>query len=219
MKTEQTKQPIQSLKGTIVFCMVDTPRDCYEKSKGQEYKCGIVVDEDTADAFEEIYPKQAAKKVKVVDFEEVYKCNVPSWAEGEKNVYVITLRKNAKLANGEPVPDKYKPHVFEQTVSDKGVVTRTDVTLTKLVANGSVGSISIDHWESEHGNVARLKNILVTDFIEYEKQEGSNYEAGNEFDEEQEAPKPVQKTVKETVKPAKASKNTKPSAEDDSDPF
>lgn len=218
--TEKTKPALTSLTGTIVYCMVDTPRPCFEKDKGEEWKCGIVVDEDTADAFNEIYPKQPAKKVKAVNFEETYNCELP---EGSgKNVYVITLRKNSKLANGEPVPDKYKPHVLEQTVSDKGVITRTDVTLTKLVANGSKGTISIDHWENDYGNTARLKNILVTDFIEYERPEGNNYEVGNEFDEPTEPVKPTPKTVKETVKavkPAKATKATVTADTDSDDPF
>jgi len=218
-KTEKVQPALTSLTGTIVYCMVDTPRPCFDKEKGEEYKCGIVVDEDTADAFAEIYPKQPAKKVKAVDFEEIYNCDLP---EGSgKNVYVITLRKNAKLANGEPVPDKYKPHVLEQTVSDKGVITRTDITLTKLVANGSKGTISIDHWENEYGNNARLKNILVTELIEYTPPEGSNYEVGNEFDIPTEPVKPTPKTVKETVKAVKPAKAVKEvvAVEDDSDPF
>lgn len=221
MKSEKTQPELTSLTGTIVYCMVDTPRPCFDKDKGEEYKCGIVVDEDTADAFEAIYPKQPAKKVKTVDFEEKYVCPPPE--DAGKNVYVITLRKNAKLANGEPVPDKYKPHVLEQTVSDKGTIVRTDVTLTKLVANGSKGTISIDHWENDYGNNARLKNILVTDFIEYERAEGLGYEVGNEFDTPSEPVKATPKTVKETVKAVKPAKTTKAvvaaTSDESDDPF
>lgn len=212
-KNEKSTPSLNKLTGTIVFCMVDEPRDCFDKKKGKEWKCGVVVNEDTADEFEKIYPKQPAKKVKVSEFEEIYKCDVPEWAKGERNVFVITLRKNSKLANGNDVPDKYKPHVFEERVDSKGTITRTDITLTKLVANGSVGSISIDHWESdEFGNAARLKNILITEMIEYEKPEGSVYEAGDEFGVSE------TKTVKETVKPTKTDKKAKVATTEDNDP-
>lgn len=196
---------MQKLTGMIVYCVVKDAIACYEKEKGKEWKCGIVVDEDTADAFAELYPKQAARKVKRAEFEGIFKVAPP---EGdEKNLYVITLKKNERLANGELVPDKYRPRVFEQEGN-----SRLDVTFTKLPANGSMGSISIDHYESKHGNIARLKNVLVTSMIEYEG--GAEYEAGSEFDDEVEAPAPAQKpAAKKPVKPAAKS------AADDNSPF
>ena len=199
---------MQKLTGMIVFCMLDKPTDCYEKNKGKEWKCGIVVDEDTADAFNELYPKQSARKIKRTDFEEVYKTTPP---EGdEKNLYVITLKKNVKLANGNDVPDKYRPRVYEQEGN-----SRNDVTFTKLPANGSYGSISIDHYENaEYGNVARLKNVLITEMIEYERTE-SNYEPGSEFDDEVEAPE-VKKEEKKPSKPVKPAAKT---AADKESPF
>jgi hypothetical protein len=172
--TQERKLNMKTLKGTLVYVMLDKPRNCYDEAKGQEWKCGIVVDEDTADAFAEIYPKQAAKKVKIADFEETYKCKPPEGAG--KNVYVITLRKNTKLANGEPVPDKYKPRVFQR----KGGAL-VDITATSLPANGSTGEISIDHYDGKMGAVARLKNVLVTDLIEFERSNSASYESGDEF--------------------------------------
>lgn len=180
---------MDKLQGTLVYVMVDKPTDCYEKSKGQEWKAGIVVDEEQADAFDAIYPKQAAKKVKVTAFKDAYKIDPPEWAD--KNVWVITLRKNTKLANGEEVPEKYRPKVFTKT--DKG--TMKDITQEVLLANGSEGFISIDHYDAKLGAVARLKNILVTKVIEYVPT-GSSYESGSEFDSES---KPAAKAV--TPKP------------------
>ena len=179
---------MNKLEGMLVYVCVDRPTDCYDKEKGKEWKAGVVVDEDTADAFAELYPKQAARKVKRVDFQEQYNVEPP---EGEeKNLYVITLKKNTKLANGEDVPDKYRPRVYLK----EGNV-RNDVTFTKLVANGSKGIVSIDHQELKLGNVARLQNVLVTELIEYERKSG--YEAGSEFDDE-----PAEKEV-EAKAPAK----------------
>lgn len=166
---------MNKLEGTLVYVMLDKPRDCFDKEKGQEYKCGIVLtDEDVVDQFNDTYPKQAAKKVKAADFEAQYKCPVPEGAG--KNVWVITLKKNTKLANGNPVPDKYLPKLFIKKGDDL-----VDVTKEKLPANGSKGAISIDHYEGKMGNVARLKNVLVTELIEYERKEGDEYNPGDEF--------------------------------------
>lgn len=205
---------MNKLTGTLVYCIIDRGVDCYEKNKGQEWKCGVVVDEDTADAFAKLYPKQAATKVKSVDFKEKYKCELPDWAQ--KNVYVIQLKKNVKLANGEPVPDKYRPRCFEQQGN-----SRVDITLTKLVANGSVGTLSIDHFDSAHGPIARLKNILVTDLIEYERTE-NNYESGSEFDDEKapEPPESLNKTKEgKTPKASKAEKAKSKDEFEDESPF
>jgi hypothetical protein len=188
---------MEKLFGTLVYVMLDKPRACYDETKGQEYKCGIVVDEDTADTFNALYPKQAAKKVKATDFEAIYKCPPPE--DSGKNVYVITLKKNSVLANGNPVPDKYRPRVLEKQGN-----TVVDVTFTKLPSNGSKGAISVDHYEGKMGNVARLKNVLVTEMIEYVRTT-VEYEVGSEFDESPvQSPKvePPQEQKKPVVKKA-----------------
>lgn len=203
---------ITSVTGTLLFVMVDRPRDCYEKDKGKEWQAQIAVtDEDFVDAYEECYPKNSVKKVKAVDFEETYKCPLPE--DAGKNLWVITLKKNTKLANGEPVPDKYHPRAFEQQGSN-----RVDITMTKLVGNGSKGTVSIDTYVNEKGNIARLKNILVTDLVEYVKPEGSSYNPGDEFSD---APVSKTETVDEFAsKPAKSTKQVKAPAKVDKDePF
>ena len=201
---------MKTLKGTLVYVMLDKPRACFDETKGQEWKCGIVVDEDTADAFAEIYPKQSAKKVKTSEFESIYKCAAPEGAG--KNVYVITLRKNTKLSNGAEVPEKYRPRVFQR----KGGAL-VDVTTAVLPANGSLGEISIDHYEGKMGNVARLKNVLVTQMIEFEKSSGSEYESGDEFADDGNGGnvKVPAKAVAAASKPKKAAVTE----EEDSSPF
>ena len=204
---------MKSLKGTLVYVMLDKPRACYDESKGQEYKAGIVItDEDVVDEFNELYPKQAAKKVKSAEFEEIYKCQLPEGAG--KNVWVITLRKNTKLSNGEPVPEKYRPRVFQR----KGGAL-VDITNTVLPSNGSGGEISIDHYEGKMGNVARLKNVLVTNLIEYERSGGSEYEAGDEFADDGDggSVKVPTKAVQKATAPTKPKKAVPPLDEEDSD--
>ncbi len=206
---------LEKLSGTLVYVQIVDPSNCFEKAKGSEWKVGIVVDEDTADEFEAVYPKQAGKKVKTADFESIYKCKPPENAE--KNVWVITLKKNTKLANGEEVPDVYKPKAFLQSKDADGKVTRKDITLTQLVGNGSLGAVSIDHWESPtYGGVARLKNVLVTDLIEYVR---TSREAGSEFDDEK-APEPPESLNKtKEGKAPKAAAKQKADATEDTDPF
>jgi hypothetical protein len=203
---------LKQLEGTLVYVMCDKPTPCYEKEKGTEWKAGIVLtDEDTVDLFDETYPKQSAKKVKSSEFEDIYKCKLPEGAG--KNVWVITLKKNTKLSNGEDVPDKYRPHVFEVNES-AGKKVMTDITFTKLAGNGSKGILTIDHWAGEKGNVARLKNVAVTELIEYVKPEGSDYNPGDEFDFGDSKPAAPKAEVK---KPA--AKKAAKSDEDDGSPF
>lgn len=205
---------MKTLEGMLVYCMLHQATPCYDKEKGTEWKCGVVVDEDTADAFAEIYAKQPARKVKRTEFKEIYKCDPPEGSE--KNLYVITLKKNTHLANKEPVPDKYKPRVFEQVGK-----TLVDITETKLPANGSYGAISIDHYENSFGASARLKNVKVTSLIEFERSE-SNYNPGDEFDSADDGNGGTVR-VPAKAKTSSAPKGKKPPVDEgsdsDSDPF
>ena len=167
---------MKKLTGMLVFVQLDKAVPCYEKEKGKEWKAGVVVDEDTADAFAEIFSKQPARKVKRSEFESIYKVEPPEGTE--KNLYVITLKKNENLANGNPVPDLYRPKVFLQTT--KG---RDEITTSKLVGNGSYGTLSIDRYDNEYGSSARLQNVLVTELVEYERS-SSVYQSGSEFDDD-----------------------------------
>jgi hypothetical protein len=209
---------ISKLTGTLVFACLQEPVACYDKEKGKEWKVGIVVDEDTADEWEKVYKKQPATAVKTVDFEGLYKCSAPF--PDEKKQYVITLKKNTKLSNGEDVPDKYKPKVLVQTSEG-----REDVTETTPVGNGSIGQVSVDHFESSYGSVARLKNVLVTNLVEYTKSEGKSYSSGDEFDDEQpvEPPKSARTAskpeVKGTAKVASKTASKKVVEDDEDSPF
>lgn len=204
---------MKTLEGMIVYCMAQTAGPCYDKDKGFEWKCGIVVDEDTADAFNEQYPKQPAKKVKRSDFAAEFKTEPP---EGdEKNLYVITLKKNTKLANGEDVPEKYQPKVFEE-VDGKLV----DITKMKLPGNGSLGQVSIDHWANDYGAFARLRNVKITHLVEYEgAQAGDEFSSGSSKETKKSNPKPTPKPAAKAPAPAKKQevKETEKTGFDDMD--
>lgn len=206
---------MKKLTGMLVYVCLDKAVPCYDKEKGKEWKVGVVVDEDTADEFAAIFAKQPARKVKRSEFESIYKVAPP---EGnEKNLYVITLKKNEKLANGQPVPDLYRPKVFLQT--SKG---RDEITTSKLVGNGSYGTLSIDRYDNDYGSSARLQNVLVTELVEYER--GTGYEAGSEFDDDNaddgegnNVRVPAKAKAKPESKAAKPAAKAKPVVEDEFD--
>ena len=163
---------MQKLTGTLVYVQVQKSTKCFVESKGSEWKSSIVVDEDTADAWDDAFPKQSAKQVKTSEFKNIYKID-PPFPE-QKKQYIITVRKNTALANGETVPLRYQPKVYQR----KGDVL-VDITQSALPANGSEGTISVEVYEGKMGTFARLKNVLVTKLIEYESTGGE--EPGSEF--------------------------------------
>ena len=202
---------IEKLTGTLVYVQVDKPKDCYVKEKGQEWKASIVISEDDAEAWDDEYPKQAAKQVKTSEFEGMYK--IPAPFPSQRKQYIVTLRKNTKLGNGNEVPLKYQPKVFQK----KGN-TLVDITKSILLANGSTGQISVETFESKiGGQFARLKNIMVVNLIEYEKVSNSG-ESGSEFGlEVQTADDGEGNEVKVPEKAKAAAKKAKPVFEDDED--
>lgn len=210
--------------GMLLYVSLQEPVKAYVKTstppKPDEWKASVVLtDEDFVDELEEyaasLGTQISLKKVKTSEFKEVYKVDPPENA-GNK-VWVFTLRKSTELGKtGKPVPEMYRPKVFE-----KQGARIVDITKSKLVGNGSMGAISIDKFERNAGGASLfLKNVLVTDLIEYVRTEGEGYQSGSEFEEEgsgEPAPKAEEKPAKATkgkAKPAPAS-----TEEEDDSPF
>lgn len=213
---------MQKLTGMLLYVSLNKPQKGYVKAgdppKPDEWKASVAIsDEDVLDEYEafaaSIDAKTSIKKVKTAEFESIYKVAPPE--DAGKNVWVVTLRKSTELGKtGKPVPDLYKPKVFEKVGK-----TLVDVTNSKLPANGSYGSISIDKFERTNGTASLyLKNVLVTEMIEY-VQEESSYNPGDEFDDEPKAEKPKAK-VEAKAPAAKPKARAKVEEEDDADvPF
>ncbi len=185
--------------GTLVYVSVQEPVAAYEKDKPKEWKASVVLaDEEKVDELEEfaksVGAKISLKKVKTTEFEEQFRIPAPEGAG--RNVWVFTLRRSTELGkSGNPVPDEYRPRVYEQ----KGN-TLVDVTMTKLVGNGSKGAISIDNFVRKDGTSSLyLKNVLVKELVEYNREEKQTN--GSEFDDDV--------TQAEPAKPAKTEKQTK----------
>jgi hypothetical protein len=199
----KNKSEIGILNGVFAFAKIARPDFKYQ-SKDTEYSVQIIVDEDEADEWDEKFKKQPAKKIKVADFESIYKFPCP--IQGAKNVYAITLKRDA-VVDGEEFFPETRPKVLLDTTEG-----RVDITESRLIANGSKGKVSYRVSSNDYGTFARLQNILMNeeDFIEYE----SNYSAaGAEFGEEKPVTKEApRKEITEARKPREeqAEKEEKP---------
>lgn len=184
-----------TIQGTLAYVKLREPSKKYQ-SEEKEYSLDLIVDEDTADSWNENFPKQSAKVVKTSDFETIYKIPAP-YPEAKKQ-YVVKLKKPAQYKDGTPVPKQYCPKVLQK----QGEVN-VDITDQILVANGSKGVVSYEVTENSYGSFARLRNLLVTDLIEY-KQKDSSYDdefgaiasttaaqAGGDFDDAPAEAKPA----------------------------
>lgn len=226
----KNKAVVEIIEGVLVYAKIAEAGKKYQ-SDDTEYSVGIIVDEDTADEWEDSFKKQPARKIKATEFEDKFNIPLPERFKGEKNVFQITLKKDCIVDGKEMFPD-FRPKVMLETEDEI-----VDITTSRLVANGSVGKVSYRVSENAYGRFARLQNILIQeeDFIEYESS-GSG-EAGSEFGvskkvkkepenkaatearkrkeeaAEEEKDKPVEKPTK--AKPTK--KVSKPEPEDDSD--
>ena len=206
-----------TIEGTLVFVTIQTTQTKYQ-STDKEFKVGIVVDEDTSDSWNERFPKQTAKVVKTSDFKEKYKID-PVFPD-EKKQYVITIKKPASYKDGKELPEMYRPKVFLQDGK-----TAINVTQSVLPANGSKGKVSFEENSNDFGTFSRLKNVLVTEMIEYKKGGGN---AADEFGLEVQGASAVneqqgsqeQAVVKQAKQPKpKVTPTTVPEEDFDSVPF
>ncbi|QDP50282.1 MAG: hypothetical protein Tp178MES00d2C33159851_72 [Prokaryotic dsDNA virus sp.] len=141
----------------------------YGSNTEKEFSVDCIVDKATAKAWNKQFPKQKAKEIDNDDFERIFKI-APPFAGDEQ--FVIKLKKPAQYKkDGEihPVPDQYRPRVFEKGEDGKLV----DITKDKLVSNGSKGVASYEENTNDFGTFARLKAIRVDELIEYKKAGGA----------------------------------------------
>lgn len=206
MAEKQSKFGI--VEGTLMYAKVGQPDTKYQSTE-KEWSIEVIVDEDTADAWDEQFKKQASKKIKAADFEAKYK--IPCPIKGAKNVFSIKL-KRAATNDGVPVDDNFRPKVFVDSVGEDGEDVRTEIGQSRKIANGSVGKVSYYISSNDFGTFARLQNVLMTEegFKEYEATGGA---AGDEF-----GSKPVKvEAAREEVMKARPEKPVKkPKVEEDS---
>lgn len=211
MATKQ-KNTFGIIEGTIVYAKVNVPDTKYQSTE-KEWSVEVIVDEETAEAWDEQFKKQPSKKIKAADFEAKYR--IPCPIEGVKNVYSVKL-KRAATNDGVPVDDNFKPKVF----IDDAEGNRTEVSESRLCANGSFGKVSYYVSSNDFGTFSRLQNLLFEEdkFIEYKSAGGGG--AGSEFGakpvtkeaprESANQPRPVKPTKKAEVEPSDLDDQTSP---------
>lgn len=173
MATKQSQYG--SIEGTFVYAKVGQPDTKYQSTE-KEWSIEVIVDEDTADAWNEQFKKQPAKKIKASEFEAKYKIPVPAALKNEKNVFGIKLKRQA-TNDGVAVDDQFRPKVFVDGADGE----RTEIGQSRLIANGSFGKVSYYISTNDFGTFARLQNVLMDEdnFKEYESSGGGK--AGDEF--------------------------------------
>lgn len=146
----------------------------YGSNTDKEFSVDCTVSKADAKAWNKAFPKQKAKEIDNDDYEKIFKIKPPFVDQDEQ--FVIKLKKPAQYKkDGEthPIPDQYRPRVFEVGSDGKLV----DITKDKLVSNGSKGAVSYEENTNDFGTFARLKAIRVDDLIEYKQaSKGASYD-------------------------------------------
>lgn len=201
------KSKVGLIKGVLVYAKIAQPDNKYE-SEDTEYSVGVLVTEDEADAWEEEFSKQKPTKFKATDFKTKFKFDMPEQFEGEKWIYQVKLKKDA-VVDGKEANPQFRPKVFLDTDDE-----RIDITESRLIANGSVGTVSYRSVTNKFGKFAYLNNILIDedDFIEYESTAG---QAGDEFGGGKTVKK--EEARKEATEARKPKKEAEPEPDGDGD--
>lgn len=169
---------VKVLKGVILAYAKIAEASKKYKSEDLEYSVDCIVDKATAKVWNKEFTKQKAKEFDAEEFTEKFKMDNPF---GEDEVYVIKLKK-AATKDGEAFDEKFRPKVLLDVMEDD-VKVRTDITVSRLIANGTVADVSYRITDNDFGHFAQLQNIRIDEenFKEYVATGGK---VGGEFDDD-----------------------------------
>lgn len=174
----------------LLYVKVQTP-EVDTKYKKVQFSVQAAVCKKDAIAYRKAFPENKVTKMSNSDFTERFKIEPPF--EG-KFQFVVRFVQDAKAKKassafkvkaGEEYPYKtpLRPKVFIPGQT-KGKVK--DITMDKLVSNGSIGNISFAGVTGPDGGQTlypRLRGVLVTEFIEYVQENSSPFGSVEEDDE------------------------------------
>jgi len=146
----------------------DDRKLAYEKAR-KEWKITVAVDEETADAWDEIFTKQPSKKYTNAKFMEEYKLEDKSELPfpDDKKQYTIKITQKAQKKDG--TPSKAYPQAF--VVEDGKAV---EITQSKNIGNGSKGAVKIRVMQNDFGTFAYLDKVRVDSLVEYADADGGD---------------------------------------------
>ena len=158
------------IKGAVAFyCKVQKPSPIYEQRMMQnptktEYSVDLLVDEDTADQWDEMFTKQPSKKMTAAKFKEKFKIEDESVLPDPKakKFFLIKVKQAAQKKDGSDIHPKMRPRVA-QVVDGKPV----DITFKELVGNGSQVDVLMRANENDFGCFAYLGTVKVNKLISY----------------------------------------------------
>ena len=151
---------------TLAFVKVAESDKKYQ-SEDLEYSLNAIVSKADAKAFKKKFLKQSVKDYENDEFKEKFKIDPPFPDQDEQ--YVLKLSK-VHVKDGVEVNPKYRPRVY----LDDGKGNLTDITTSRLVANGSKGDVAYRVSENSFGVFAYLEAVRLTEFIEYKKDGAAN---------------------------------------------
>lgn len=208
----KSKAQFGVLEGTIVYAKVAQPDTKYQ-STDLEWSIEVIVDEDTAEKWDEEFQKQKSKKIKATDFEAKYR--IPCPIEGVKNVYGIKL-KRAATNDGVAVDEAFRPKVYLDDEDGE----RIEIGQSRLIANGSFGKVSYYISDNSYGRFSRLQNVLLTadGFKEYVSA-GASAGPGAEFGDTKPVKTEAPKASATNARPVKPAKQVEPDTDLQDSPF
>jgi hypothetical protein len=145
----------------------------YQSTTEREWAVDCIVDKNTAKSYKKVFPKNVYKEIDTDEFEDKYRIKPPFLDQDEQFILKVKANANlrtdipkAGLREGDEIPYGWntRPKAF---VPVEGGIQ--DITMEKLIANGSKGDVSIKIIENSYGIFPQLTGILVTELIEYEQ--------------------------------------------------
>lgn len=191
---------------TLAFVKVAESDKKYQ-SEDLEYSLNAIVSKADAKAFKKKFLKQSVKDYENNEFKEKFKIDPPFQDQDEQ--YVLKLSK-VHVKDGVEANPKYRPRVY----LDDGKGNLTDITTSRLVANGSKGDVAYRVSENSFGVFAYLDAVRLTEFIDYKKDGAANPFGGRVVAVEEDNPEATQARAshesekKETPVPPQQPSNT-----------
>lgn len=152
----------------VVYAQKDFPK---HKQTQFEWLTDAVVDEDTADELQEMFPKISITKMTQAKFMERYKIeDKADLPFDDKKYYIVKVKQGCQRQDGSPVSNALKPRAI--LVSDEG---NKDITMKANVGNGSHGDLIIRvNNSAQYGQHGYLAALLINSLVEYEASNGGS---------------------------------------------
>ncbi len=131
------------------------------------WQVSFAMSREAAVIWHKAFPNQKVTAYDIQAFKDKFHVD----ADGDK-LCVVQLSQDAKLKDGRDVEYSWtmRPKVYSP--SPNGV---EDITMTKLVGNGSMGIMAAKSITSMQGTNAKPEAILVEELIEYKKQSATPF--------------------------------------------